>query len=112
MVIDKGLRITGPRSFRKGWRGWKLGDPEPATAVPVRWEQAYGGTSRVALALGATGPSAELELNEVCFTNPLAGDGSRSVSSIGRPISRSSLRCVRHRFQDRCRRLPKFRRRR
>ncbi|MDI9695541.1 DUF2169 domain-containing protein [Burkholderia cenocepacia] len=71
MVIDKGLRVTGPRSFTKGWRGWKLGEPEPTRAVPVRWEQAYGGASRVALAPGATGASAELELNEVCFTNPL-----------------------------------------
>ncbi len=71
MVVDKGLRVTGPRSFTKGWRGWKLGDPQPTTAVPVRWEQAYGGASRVMLAPGATGESAELELNEVCFTNPL-----------------------------------------
>lgn len=71
MVVDKGLRVTGARSFTKGWRGWKLGDPEPAAAVPVRWEQAYGGASRVMLAPGATGASAELELNEVCFTNPL-----------------------------------------
>ncbi|WP_204371570.1 hypothetical protein, partial [Burkholderia cenocepacia] len=37
----------------------------------VRWEQAYGGTSRVALAQSAKGTSADLELNEVCFTNPL-----------------------------------------
>ncbi|KVD71666.1 hypothetical protein WS62_10040 [Burkholderia sp. ABCPW 14] len=71
MVVDKGLRVTGARSFTKGWRGWKLGDPEPAVAVPVRWEQAYGGASRVMLAAGETGASAELELNEVCFTNPL-----------------------------------------
>ncbi|HEP6428615.1 DUF2169 family type VI secretion system accessory protein [Burkholderia cenocepacia] len=71
MVIDKGLRVTGPRSFTKGWRGWKLGEPEPTRAVPVRWEQAYGGTSRVALAQSAKGASADLELNEVCFTNPL-----------------------------------------
>ncbi|MBA9832053.1 MULTISPECIES: DUF2169 family type VI secretion system accessory protein [Burkholderia] len=71
MVVDKGLRVTGPRSFTKGWRGWKLGDPQPATAVPVRWEQAYGGASRVTLAPGSTETGAELQLNEVCFTKPL-----------------------------------------
>ncbi|WP_171463142.1 DUF2169 family type VI secretion system accessory protein [Burkholderia thailandensis] len=71
MVIDKGLRVTGPRSFTKGWRGWKLGEPEPTRAVPVRWEQAYGGTSRIVLAQSAKGASADLELNEACFTNPL-----------------------------------------
>ncbi|WP_206126073.1 DUF2169 family type VI secretion system accessory protein [Burkholderia sp. Ac-20379] len=71
MVVDKGLRITGARSFVKGWRGWKLGDPEPVAAVAVRWEHAYGGASRVKCVEGAAGVSAERELNEVCFTNPL-----------------------------------------
>ncbi|WP_322091687.1 DUF2169 family type VI secretion system accessory protein [Paraburkholderia bannensis] len=72
MVIDKGLRVTGPRTFTKGWRGWKLGDPEPSVAVPVRWEHAYGGTSRVSVSPGKMESTrAELELNEVCFTNPL-----------------------------------------
>ncbi|HGY5508403.1 DUF2169 domain-containing protein [Burkholderia territorii] len=71
MVIVKGLRVTVPRSFTKGWRGWKLGEPRPTRAVPVRWEQAYGGTSRVALAPSAKGASAELKLNEVCFPDPL-----------------------------------------
>ncbi|MBU9348410.1 DUF2169 domain-containing protein [Burkholderia multivorans] len=71
MVVDKGLRVTGLRSFTKGWRGWKLGDPQPTTAVPIRWELAYGGSSSVTLIPNAKDASAQLELNEVCFTNPL-----------------------------------------
>ena len=104
MVIDKGLRVTGPRSFTKGWRGWKLGAPESAVAVPVRWEHAFGGASRVTLAPGATGEPVELELNEVCFTNPLGSGwvekrfldrathksvmGSPCVSAVSEPRSK------------------------
>ncbi|MGK3971496.1 DUF2169 domain-containing protein [Sorangium sp. So ce118] len=60
-LIDKAIGVTGPRWFERTARGWRLGDPEPARAVPVRWEHAYGGASRV--------PSAGL--NEVCVLNPL-----------------------------------------
>lgn len=71
MLIDKGMTVSGPRVFRKGWRGWRPADPESSAAVPVRWEYAFGGTSRVLAAPGATGVTAEHELNEVCFSNPL-----------------------------------------
>lgn len=42
-TLDKSLRVTGPRSFRRARRGWKLGEPEPCTDVPVSYERAYGG---------------------------------------------------------------------
>lgn len=71
IVIDKGLRLWGARFFRKTWRGWRIGEPEPCENVPVRWEHAYGGTSVVTPHPPAKGGSTEDLLNEVCFTNPL-----------------------------------------
>ncbi|WP_118184455.1 DUF2169 family type VI secretion system accessory protein [Paraburkholderia phosphatilytica] len=71
VVIDKGLRVTGPRVFQKGWRGWRLAVPEAVATVPMRWEYAFGGCSRVVAAAGVVGLPAERELNEVCFSNPL-----------------------------------------
>jgi hypothetical protein len=70
VVIDKGLRIFGPRNFRKTWRGWRLSEPERSTELPVRWEYTYGGTSLVAPSAAASDGTAS-GLNEVCFTNPL-----------------------------------------
>jgi hypothetical protein len=66
LVVEKGLRVWGPRFFRKTWRGWRCGRPELSEAVQIRWEYAYGGTSIV-----TPGDSTEDRLNEVCFTNPL-----------------------------------------
>jgi hypothetical protein len=60
-LLDKALAITGPRWFERDGDRWSLGDPGPARAVPVRWEHAYGGASRV--------PAAGLD--EVCVLNPL-----------------------------------------
>jgi hypothetical protein len=73
VVVDKALRVCGPRSFHKGWRGWRLGEPEPATHVPLRWEYAFGGSSLVAASAGSEQSDADASplLNEVCFTNPL-----------------------------------------
>lgn len=41
--IDKRLRLTGPRCWVKGIFGRSLTDSVPATAVPLRYELAYGG---------------------------------------------------------------------
>lgn len=71
IVVDKGLRVTGPRMFRKGWRGWRIDNPETASEVPVRWEHAYGGASMVVPLPGAASDNGTRDLNEVCFTNPL-----------------------------------------
>jgi len=66
LVVEKGIRVSGPRLFFKTWRGWRCGKPELCAAVPVRWEYAYGGMSIV-----KSGDSTEDRLNEVCFSNPL-----------------------------------------
>lgn len=42
-VIHKVLRFTGPRRWHAGWAGWALTDPQATTAVPLRYELAYGG---------------------------------------------------------------------
>lgn len=60
--LEKGLRVTGERFWRprwnreldedeaKQWRehrddfeAWELDEPTPATTVPIRWENAFGG---------------------------------------------------------------------
>lgn len=44
VLIQKILRLTGPRFWKYGLlTGWTLGAPEPATAIPLRYELAYGG---------------------------------------------------------------------
>ena len=41
---QKMLAVTGARYVDRGLLGWKVTEPEKATAVPLRWEHAYGGT--------------------------------------------------------------------
>lgn len=65
VVLDKTLRIHGPRRFRHGLGHWSVTPAEAAASVPLRWEHAYGGTSRV---IGAAG---ETLLDEACYANPL-----------------------------------------
>ncbi|OJA63184.1 hypothetical protein BGV68_02945 [Burkholderia ubonensis] len=71
LVIDKRLRVLGPRTFIDGPHGWRVSEPTECVSVPVRWESAYGGTSVVMHAGDAPGKGGDLLLNEVCFTNPL-----------------------------------------
>ncbi|MES2126200.1 MAG: DUF2169 domain-containing protein, partial [Pseudomonadota bacterium] len=42
-TLDKRLRVVGPRSWRQGWRGRRLGPAQPFTSMPLSWEHAYGG---------------------------------------------------------------------
>ena len=37
---QKTLAVTGPRYVDRGLLGWKVTEPEKATAVPLRWEHA------------------------------------------------------------------------
>lgn len=41
---QKRLAVTGPRLLERTRLGWKLGEPEPVTQVPIRYERAWGGT--------------------------------------------------------------------
>lgn len=42
--FTKDLTVTGPRHWQSRWlRGWVLDAPEPVTAVPLRYEYAFGG---------------------------------------------------------------------
>lgn len=62
-LVEKRLRVTGPRSWLPRWRTplleedrpdwrryrklfktWELSEPEPVTEVPLRYELAFGGT--------------------------------------------------------------------
>jgi hypothetical protein len=61
VLLDKALVVHGPRWFEARGDSWVLGEAEPATEVPVRWEHAYGGTSRLE----------DPPLHEACFVNPL-----------------------------------------
>lgn len=99
MAIDKGLRILGARSIDKGLLGWHVGRPDPCMEVPVRWEYAFGGASKVTRTAPdkATGDDrVETLLDEVCFTNPL-GSGwieKRYLSLAGKDKA-AHTNCVR-----------------
>lgn len=45
-ALDKHLRVTGPRAWVRGASGYTLTEPEPCTAVPMRYEHAFGGVAR------------------------------------------------------------------
>lgn len=42
-VLDRKFQVTGPRAWRRRDGQWTLTDPEPTSAVPIRYELAYGG---------------------------------------------------------------------
>jgi hypothetical protein len=44
--VEKALQVTGPRQWVRKFGGWKLTEPEPATEVPLRYENAFGGAWR------------------------------------------------------------------
>lgn len=44
--IKKEIQITGPRRWERGFAGWSLTPIEPVESVPVRYENAYGGSYR------------------------------------------------------------------
>lgn len=76
VVLDKSLTVTGPRTFRRDalslLRAWRLTGAEPATQVPLRWEYAFGGASRLPNPGSKDDPGApEWLLDEVCYSNPL-----------------------------------------
>lgn len=73
VVLDKQLRVHGPRQFVRGaLNGWSLGAAQLATSVPLRYELAWGGASVVPNPEHKRNQqSPEHLLNEVCYTNPL-----------------------------------------
>ena len=46
--VSKNLRVTGPRSWKRGLLGWSLTAPESVLSVPIQYELAFGGTAEVA----------------------------------------------------------------
>jgi hypothetical protein len=52
--LVKVLEVTGPRAWTRSLRGFKLGEPQLCTEVPLRYEVAYGG------AFGAPGEERQL----------------------------------------------------
>ncbi|WP_416762572.1 DUF2169 family type VI secretion system accessory protein [Roseateles sp. So40a] len=73
MLLDKALHLRAPSAFAPdGAGGWERRVEGPVTSVPLLYELAYGGASRVANPDFEQRPDEpELLLNEVCFVNPL-----------------------------------------
>lgn len=72
VLLDKKLRVTGQRDMIRHRNEWRLGTPQPATQVPMRWENAFGGESVVRNPrYERDSDTPEFLLNEVCFSNPL-----------------------------------------
>lgn len=69
-LIDKTLRVHGPRDIQLGLAGWRLGAARATERVAVDYEHAFGGLCRVADPRAAPGEPAYL-LNEACYSNPV-----------------------------------------
>jgi hypothetical protein len=72
VLLDKQLRVTGQRELLRYRSEWRLGKPQPATQVAMRWEHAFGGRCVVRnprYRKDASEPA--FLLNEACFSNPL-----------------------------------------
>jgi len=74
-LLDKTLNITGTREFRRDsfvpFKPWRLVEPEAVSAVPLRWEYAFGGASHVSNPPPQPDEAPEILLNQVCFSNPV-----------------------------------------
>jgi len=47
-IVNKRMTITGPREWKKRLiGGWRLTSPSPISALPLRYEYAYGGECRI-----------------------------------------------------------------
>jgi len=44
--LRKTIQVSGHRQWIRGFSGWKLGEPERCRRVPIRYELAYGGSSK------------------------------------------------------------------
>ncbi|KAB7762604.1 DUF2169 family type VI secretion system accessory protein [Xanthomonas maliensis] len=73
VLLDKSLRVSGPRQFSQArLRGdWRVGEAQPVSGVPLRWEHAFGGHAQVADRERDPTLAPGWRLNEVCFSNPL-----------------------------------------
>lgn len=48
-ILEKRLRVTGPRCWKEEDDEWNLTEPEPISSLPLRYEYAYGGECRINL---------------------------------------------------------------
>lgn len=72
VMLDKRLSISAPRRLREGMMGWSVVGGEAVASVPIRWEHAFGGASRVRNPRYGSAPDQpEWLLNQVCFSNPV-----------------------------------------
>ncbi len=69
-MLEKTLRLHGPREFRKTIYGWKLGPTTPVTSVALDYRLAYGGCIDVPAELTADGETATVH-----FPGNPAGSG-------------------------------------
>ena len=74
-LIDKTLYVYSPGHFHKHFFGWILTRDKNTTQIPLRWDYAFGGASKVANPkYEQDSASPEWLINEACFSNPV-GNG-------------------------------------
>ena len=52
--LSKGMRVTGPRNFKRTLLGWKITEPAPVTSVALDYRLAFGGRMVVPDAISGT----------------------------------------------------------
>ena len=71
-LIDKTLYVYAHGNFHKTFFGWALKRDKNTTQIPLRWDFAFGGTSKIANPKHEQDPTQpEWLLNEACFSNPV-----------------------------------------
>ncbi|MBR7520590.1 MULTISPECIES: DUF2169 family type VI secretion system accessory protein [Pseudomonas] len=72
ILLNKRLRFTGPRTFKRGLlSGWHVTEAEFADRVPLQWEYAFGGASILHNPQFPDHASEPHIINQVCYSNPL-----------------------------------------
>ncbi len=71
-LIDKTLYVYALGHFHKTFFGWALKRDKNTTQIPLRWDYAFGGASKIANPKYQQDPNqSEWLLNEACFSNPV-----------------------------------------
>lgn len=69
-LIDKTLYVYAHGNFHKTFFGWTLTRDRNTTQIPLRWDYAFGGSSKIANPKHKQDPTQpEWLLNEACFSN-------------------------------------------
>ncbi len=95
-LVDKTLYVYAPGHFHRTLFGWALKRDKNTTQVPLRWDYAFGGASKIANPKHQQDPTqTEWLLNEACFSNPVGcGWAEKRHQKLARKAAHPSLETI------------------